>query len=90
MKGTLTVSWARRAMVAAMAPLNPTDRTEEAPAVIPGWAWVALVLAVVVWWIVTFENSQLLSLVGAKAAASGNFFHELFHDGRHLLGVPCH
>jgi hypothetical protein len=21
---------------------------------------------------------------------SGNFLHELMHDGRHLLGVPCH
>jgi hypothetical protein len=57
---------------------------------ISGWAWVGLALAVALFWIVAFENSQLLQLVGAKAAASGNFFHELFHDGRHLLGVPCH
>ena len=21
---------------------------------------------------------------------SGSFLHELMHDGRHLLGVPCH
>ena len=21
---------------------------------------------------------------------SGTFLHELMHDGRHLLGVPCH
>ena len=69
--------------------------TAEAPpeahdGVISAWAWVGLALAVALFWIVAFENSQLLTLVGAKAAASGNFLHELFHDGRHLLGVPCH
>ncbi|MEU8382026.1 CbtB-domain containing protein, partial [Streptosporangium sp. NPDC048865] len=21
---------------------------------------------------------------------AGNYLHELMHDGRHLLGVPCH
>ncbi len=21
---------------------------------------------------------------------SGMFMHELMHDGRHLLGIPCH
>jgi hypothetical protein len=21
---------------------------------------------------------------------TGSFLHELMHDGRHLLGVPCH
>jgi hypothetical protein len=21
---------------------------------------------------------------------TGNYLHELMHDGRHLLGVPCH
>ncbi|MEX2553828.1 MAG: CbtB-domain containing protein [Actinomycetota bacterium] len=25
-----------------------------------------------------------------KAAVTGNYLHELFHDGRHLLAVPCH
>ncbi|GAB4582721.1 CbtB domain-containing protein [Nocardia sp. IFM 10818] len=34
-----------------------------------------------------------LYLVGFDQGAisrSGMFMHELMHDGRHLLGVPCH
>ncbi len=27
---------------------------------------------------------------GAVSWASGSFVHELAHDGRHLLGYPCH
>ena len=27
---------------------------------------------------------------GAGALVGGNMIHELFHDGRHLLGFPCH
>lgn len=36
----------------------------------------------------------LLYFVGAEEGAtslvSGSFVHELVHDGRHLLGFPCH
>ena len=27
---------------------------------------------------------------GATAILSGHYVHEFVHDGRHLLGVPCH
>jgi Probable cobalt transporter subunit (CbtB) len=27
---------------------------------------------------------------GALSLLSGNAVHELVHDGRHLLGFPCH
>jgi hypothetical protein len=27
---------------------------------------------------------------GALSIFSGDFVHELVHDGRHLLGFPCH
>lgn len=27
---------------------------------------------------------------GATSIISGNYVHELVHDGRHLLGFPCH
>jgi hypothetical protein len=27
---------------------------------------------------------------GALSVFSGSFVHELVHDGRHLLGFPCH
>lgn len=71
-----------------MAAITRTPTTDVAP--VPRWAWAVVALAVALWWVVVFENSQLLDLVGAQSAAAGNFFHELFHDGRHLLGVPCH
>jgi hypothetical protein len=36
----------------------------------------------------------LLYFVGAEQGAtsiiSGHYMHEFVHDGRHLLGVPCH
>ena len=53
---------------------------------IPGWAWAVLALAASLVWLITFENGQLLDLLGQ----SRTLMHELFHDGRHLLGVPCH
>ena len=27
---------------------------------------------------------------GATSLISGTYVHELVHDGRHLLGFPCH
>jgi hypothetical protein len=27
---------------------------------------------------------------GAASVLSGSYVHELVHDGRHLLGFPCH
>jgi hypothetical protein len=27
---------------------------------------------------------------GATSVAPGNLIHEFLHDGRHLLGFPCH
>ena len=32
----------------------------------------------------------LIYFVGAEAVFSGTFVHEFVHDGRHLLGFPCH
>lgn len=38
-----------------------------------------LLLAV---YLVQFDNGAV--------SQTGSFLHELMHDGRHLLGVPCH
>jgi hypothetical protein len=27
---------------------------------------------------------------GATSLVGGHYIHELLHDGRHLLGFPCH
>ncbi|HKY69086.1 MAG TPA: CbtB-domain containing protein [Acidimicrobiales bacterium] len=54
---------------------------------IPGWALVALLaVAALTLWLVTFDNGQITSVL----SRGDLFIHEFFHDGRHLLGVPCH
>ena len=50
---------------------------------IPVWAWFVLALALAAVYAVTLEN-------GATLRAGATVLHELFHDGRHFLGVPCH
>jgi hypothetical protein len=53
---------------------------------VPAWAWLALLLALIGLWLVSFEDGQVVHLFGQANA----LLHETFHDGRHLLGVPCH
>jgi hypothetical protein len=45
-----------------------------------------LTLALALLYAVTLDGG----FVSARVADSGIYLHELFHDGRHLLGVPCH
>ena len=47
------------------------------------WAWLATVLALATLYFLVLEN-------GAVLGAGAETLHELFHDGRHFLGVPCH
>ena len=53
---------------------------------VPRWLWPVLAAAVALLWLVTMEGGFVSEVVGGTPA----FLHELFHDGRHLLGVPCH
>ena len=48
-------------------------------------AFVALALFAVL-----FDNGTLLAPLLGDASYAANYLHELFHDGRHLLGAPCH
>ena len=50
----------------------------------------AVLLALITLYAVFLDQGQLLSPVMGKAAVVGNYLHELAHDGRHLLGAPCH
>ncbi len=50
----------------------------------------AVLLAIVVLYAVFLDQGQLLSPVLGKVASTANYLHELAHDGRHLLGAPCH
>lgn len=63
----------------------------EAPAVNPpaislqeSWPWAvfALALALVIYFVGVDE--------GAASLIPGEKVHEWVHDGRHLLGFPCH
>lgn len=47
------------------------------------WAVFGVLLAVVFLYFVGAEQ-------GATALFAGEFIHEWVHDGRHLLGFPCH
>ena len=47
------------------------------------WTALAVVTALTLMaYLVAFDQGAV--------SQSGTFLHELMHDGRHLLGVPCH
>ncbi len=50
----------------------------------------AVLLALLTLYAVFLDQGQLLSPVLGKAAVVANYLHEFAHDGRHLLGAPCH
>jgi hypothetical protein len=67
---------------------QPAAVPTPAPAPIPlrdllPWAAFAAVLALVLLYFVGAEE-------GATSMVSGSYVHEFVHDGRHLLGFPCH
>jgi hypothetical protein len=47
------------------------------------WAVFVGVLVLVLLYFVGAEQ-------GATSIISGHYVHEFLHDGRHLLGLPCH
>jgi hypothetical protein len=57
---------------------------------VPWWAWLAVGVLALLVFAVGYDQGQLLAPALGKAAASGNYLHEFFHDARHLLGFPCH
>jgi hypothetical protein len=70
-----------------------SEITERAPSAVPvprfsigqvlPWLIFAGLLLVVALYFVSAEQ-------GAAALIGGNAIHEWTHDGRHLLGFPCH
>jgi hypothetical protein len=51
---------------------------------VPVWAWALVALAMFSLYLLSQENGALLS------AGAAEFLHEVTHDARHALGVPCH
>lgn len=60
------------------------DITTAAAIRVPAWAWALAAVALFTFFLLTQENGALLS------AANAEYLHELTHDARHALGVPCH
>ena len=62
----------------------------------PSFGPVAIPLKEVVPWAIFggLVMFMMLYLVGAEQGAislfSGMYIHEFVHDGRHLIGFPCH
>lgn len=50
---------------------------------VPRWAHLIAAAALVAVYVVTLENGVVL-------AEGASTVHELFHDARHFIGVPCH
>jgi Probable cobalt transporter subunit (CbtB) len=48
--------------------------------------WLALIALAL--FAVLFDNGLLFAPLLGEVAP--NYLHELFHDGRHVLGTPCH
>ena len=49
---------------------------------------LTLATALLLLFAVAFDQGQVSGL--ALAGAGDGVVHELFHDARHVLGVPCH
>ncbi len=50
--------------------------------VLPWAIFAGLILALAIYFVGAEE--------GATSIFSGSYVHEFVHDGRHLLGFPCH
>lgn len=53
------------------------------PLDVPGVAWIAVIIGVFLAYVLLQENGALLS-------TGWETLHELTHDARHAIGVPCH
>ena len=74
--------------MAQSAVAQPTVTTPDMPAKLPigaiaPWAVFLGILMLVLLYFVGAEQ-------GATSVFGGTYVHEFVHDGRHLLGFPCH
>jgi hypothetical protein len=66
-------------------PNTSSVRPVNSPAVSPRVLWTAVgvvAMLLLLAYLVAFDQGAV--------SRSGMYLHELMHDGRHLLGVPCH
>ncbi|MGH3665485.1 MAG: CbtB domain-containing protein [Egibacteraceae bacterium] len=50
----------------------------------------AFVLAMFTLYAIGFDQGALAAPVTDAMRDSGGALHELFHDARHVVGIPCH
>jgi hypothetical protein len=62
----------------------PALRPFVSPVSVPLWAWALVAVAMLALYVLLQENGALLT------ADQAMYVHELTHDARHALGVPCH
>lgn len=56
----------------------------------PLWSWMTTALLLAMLFLLLFASGELLAPLLGQAAVVFDYAHELAHDGRHLLSVPCH
>ena len=57
---------------------------------LPVWSLLALALLLLALFVLLSASGDLLVPLLGRAAGPFDYLHEFAHDGRHLLGVPCH
>jgi hypothetical protein len=62
----------------------------QSPSILPLWSWLALALLLLALFVLLSASGALLAPLFGQAAGPFDYLHEFAHDGRHLLGVPCH
>ncbi|MBA2345228.1 MAG: CbtB-domain containing protein [Rubrobacter sp.] len=63
---------------------------QQASTTLPVWGWTALALLLLALFMILSASGTLLAPVLGDTSGIFNYLHEFAHDGRHLLGVPCH
>jgi hypothetical protein len=58
--------------------------------ILPLWSLLALTLLLLALFLLLSASGDLLVPLLGRAAGPFDYLHEFAHDGRHLLGVPCH
>jgi len=60
------------------------------PSTLPLWSLLTLALLLVALFVLLSASGALPAPLLGQAAGPFDYLHEFSHDGRHLLGVPCH
>ncbi|MBA2693508.1 MAG: CbtB-domain containing protein [Rubrobacter sp.] len=57
---------------------------------IPVWSWLAATMLLLAFFMIMSSSGDLLIPYVGQLAGATDYLHEFAHDGRHLLGLPCH